>query len=956
MAHRPKPPYTKKDSIEISTAGSGAEKAMARRKERRKWVNEHRKTAKKRDVKRVTNEDASGNNLEQYILNQNLDQISRYYLSNKHLFNYQTFRQVNGNGMQIVNKLRGIDNLNVFYKIKQTSLSLMQPKIRLYKVYYDEWKRKPDGSIDETVTSTPFKSPCYKEIKFSDNFGKETAATVSDYLSYETTKPTFRNVGLKSFSWIWNGQNFGIIENNITCNLQLVFKSLKDIKASVPGHPDVRYVDLFLWPGSRFKKDTEFVDPKHYEIKALVGYTAPSPDQLNNLNLSQEDVKNIANVEKLNTVVSLTMVDYKLNIKEDGQVQVDISYRGRIETVIGTNQVSIFQSTFQINRAGKSETSYTVDSTQSFNTVVKLLDKMLAMFNELNSAECKDDKCKSRQELIKLLKTDRLFREVWLECGGKYIKSITKANLGSGGRLFQVKKEDHEKIFKWFLSKVKVRGKKADDYIVDRMRAVLRQKLGLYKKQTYQSFVEQLLDGNDSDTPKTPGTRLFCFNASRKTVLGAVGADAAYDAVGVGKRSGDDFNKDAASQFGSDKVGRCNEMRPPTEKFKASVSAEFNDYEKHVQDQAKSKKKGAKKKDKSKKATFNFDGDNYPFYFIFLGDLVELACKNGGLSKLALGDPKDMPVFRPDSYVDEKKAGKGYALHRARILLGPVEYKDEKGQIKTINLSQFPISFNYFRAWFFQKIVRRRAVQMPLGSFLGLIINDLVMPAMGLGQKKSIKAGRTHSTVLAVSLPGKQLAGPIKTKCGEEMSMKELLPLKRVIDVDSAEFHQNYFLKASKPISSESLLKTSFDYILLSVSTMKDMKKRKGNPAEDIKDGIYHFNIGSDMGLMKRMNFKKQGLAFLAEMRSELAEEKGEDQLSQLRFPHDTDITLIGCSLFSPGMFVYVNPSLAGIGSPEDANSLASELNIGGYQWVSEVRNTITQGKFETILVGTQTI
>ena len=945
MAHKPKPPYTKKDSIEAAT---GDEKAMKKRQARRDWVNEHRKTSKKRDVKRVTNEDASGRNLEQYILNQNLDQISRYFLSNKQLFNYQTFRQINGDGMQIVNKLRGIDNLNVFYKIKQRALSLMQPKIRLYKVYYDQWKRNPDGSIDQSVKSTPYRTPCYKEIKFSDNFGKETAATVSDYLSYETTKPTFRNVGLKSFSWNWNGQNFGIIENNIECSLQLVFKSLKDIKASVPGHPDVIYVDLFLWPGSRFKKDTEFVDPKHYEIKALVGYTAPRPDQLNNLNLTQEDVRNIANVEKLNTVISLSMVDYKIDIKEDGQVRVNISYRGRIETVIGTNQVNIFQSTFRINRSGAAETSYTVDSETSFNKVVKMLDKILAMFNELGEPKCINDKCKSRQEFIKLLKTDKLFREAWTASGGKHVKT-------TGGKI-QIKKDDHDKIFEYFLSKVKIKGKKAKEYVADRMRAVLRQKLGLYKKQTYQSFVEQLIDGNDSDLPTTPGTRLFCFNASRKSVEGAVGADAAFDAVGVGRDPSDEFNEEAATQFGSDKVGRCHEMRPPTAKFKASVAAEFNDYERHTQDKAKSKKKGAKKKDASKKSTFNFDGDNYPFYFIFLGDLIELACKNGGLSKLGLGDPKDIPVFRPESYTDEKKAGEGYALHRARILLGPVEYLDAKGQIQTINLSQFPISFNYFRAWFFQKIIRRRAVQMPLGSFLGLLISELVIPAMGLGQKKTIKAGRTHSSVIALSLPGQQTSGLVKTKCGEDMGMKELLPLKRVINVDSAEFRQNYFSKASKPMSSESLLKTSFDYILLSVSTIKDMKKRKGNPAQDIKDGIYHFNIGSDMGLMKKMTFKKAGLSFLAEMRSELAEEKGEDQLSQLRFPHDTYITLIGCSLFSPGMFVYVNPGLAGIGSPEDANSLASELNIGGYQWVGEVKSSITQGKFETILVATQTV
>lgn len=916
----------------------------------RKWYSTYGPGSKKKkdkDTKKTTNDDRSTTNVQQYILNQNLDKISRYYLSKKDLFNYETFRQVNGDGMQIINKLRGIDNLNVFYKIKQSTLSLMQPKIRLYKVYHSEYKYRPDGSVDDSVQATPLKAPCYKEIKFSDSFGQETAATVSDYLSYETTKPTFRNVGLKSFSWTWNGQNMGVIENNIECNLQLVFKSLKDIKASVPGSPGVRYVDLFLWPGAKFTKDTEIVSPKNYEIKVLAGYTAPTPQQLSALNLSQQDIKNIANIEKMNVALSLLLHNYKIDIKEDGQVHVSCEYRGRIESIIGTNQVNIFQESFQINRGGKNETSYKVDSKASMSHVYKLLDKIRKMYNELNSAECKDAKCKSRKEIIKLLKSDRFFREAWKEAGGKWVKTITKSTLIKDGGLHQIDPKNHNKIYQWFTDQAK----KSKEHNSDKMLAILRQKIGLYKKQIYQTFTEQLIDGNNTEKALEAGlgTRLFCFNASRDTVKNAIGIDKAFEVVGDPKKL-DKNEEDATIKFGADKIGRCNDISPATAEFKAAVAAEFNSFEKE------SKKKSASK-DKAKAGTFSVDGENYPFKFIFLGDLVELACKNGGFSKLNLGDSKDMPIFRPESYVDEKKAGEDYPLTHARILLGPIEYKDGKGQIQTINLAQFPISFDYFRAWFFQKIVRRKALQLSVGSFLGTLISDLVLPAMGLGQKKSIKAGRTHSQVVALSLPGKQTAGPVKTACGEQLSdMQELLPLKRVLDTDGSVFRQNYFEKASKPISSESLMRTSYDYILLFVSTTKDMRKRRGDPASDIKDGIYHFNIGSDMGLMKRMTFKKANLTFLAELRSELAEDEGEDQLTQLKFPHDTDVTLIGTSLFCPGMFFYVNPSLAGIGSPEDANSLARDLNIGGYHLISEIKNTITQGKFETVIVGTQTV
>ena len=71
-----------------------------------------------RKKKTITNNDRQWSNLEQYILTSNIDKTQRLNNSNKDLFNYYTFRQVNGPGPQLVNRLRGVDNVNVFYKIK----------------------------------------------------------------------------------------------------------------------------------------------------------------------------------------------------------------------------------------------------------------------------------------------------------------------------------------------------------------------------------------------------------------------------------------------------------------------------------------------------------------------------------------------------------------------------------------------------------------------------------------------------------------------------------------------------------------------------------------------------------------------------------------------------------------------------------------------------------------------
>ena len=82
--------------------------------------------------------------------------------------------------------------------------------------------------------------------------------------------------------------------------------------------------------------------------------------------------------------------------------------------------------------------------------------------------------------------------------------------------------------------------------------------------------------------------------------------------------------------------------------------------------------------------------------------------------------------------------------------------------------------------------------------------------------------------------------------------------------------------------------------------------------------------------------------------------EQGIDPIQQLKFPHDTGVTLIGNSLFMPGMFCYINPSLIGLGSIELAGSLAYNLHLGGYHLIQEVKSVIMPGKYETVISAQQ--
>lgn len=921
------------------------------------------------EQKALTNDNKEIANLEQYILSRNIDRTTSYNSFNKDKFSYKTFRQINGPGPQIVNRLRGVDNLEVFYKMKTSVLSLLQPKIRIYKVNYEEIDLDEAGmAIHGSNKRLPV--PCYREFKFSDNFGQETAASVQDYLAYESTRPTWRNVGLKSFSIEQDGRTHGVIEQNIKCNLTLSFKSLKDLQAQPPGEPPpekggVRYVDLILWPGAKFARGEEVINPLHYEIKVLMGYTAPSKQALENLNLTATEMNAVLGIEKLNSIVSLSLLDYDLKIRDDGRVDMVATYRGRLETVMATNQVNIFHDSFRVSKAGGFESvDYSVKS--KFNTahIYNLATQINTLHSLLKSPSCKDSTCEARQNLKSLIESDEVFGQIYLESNGQGVKDK------KGKKVI----ESEELVFSWF--------KDADN--TDAMLALLKKKVGAYKKDIYRTFFDALVKGNDEEGSDTNSGRLFCVSASKKEIQKAQGivlVDDTDTSAGVDVNTGEVSDVNASEQIRATtaalprgqeevKVGRCSDLGSPQDKLRilSETAAMMSD---SLEDESESKDTEAtsspEEDNQPASITYSHDGEKYNFYFLYLGDIVELACRNAGFAKIAFDEDvdnqrrgQDTPhsIFPNSTYQDKLDVGVGYPLQNARLLLGPIDYVSAKdGQIKTINLAQYPISFNLFRTWFLKYITSRRRAAMPLGAFINLLINNLVIPSLGAAMPKSIKAPHTSVNMVSVTLPGKSIPESDSiTVCGRPMNkFEEILPLKRVINTESGEFKLDYFDKVSQPQPSETMMKTSFDYFLVYVTAASNIIERRGRPSEDNKDGIYHFNIGSDTGLLKKMTFNKVTIKDLAELRSEQAIEQGVDQLNQLTIPYNTNLTMVGNPLFFPGMFYYVNPSLAGLGSIEDSASLSYKLNLGGYHIIMKVRTTLSPGKYETVVEGTQT-
>ena len=906
-----------------------------------------------RDKQRLNNDNIEYSNLEQNILTRNIDKAEAFFITNPDLFNYRTFRQINGDGPQLNNRLRGIDNqqMSAFLNVKTSALSLLRPKVRIFKVIYEEFK-EVDGHPDQG-TVTALKHPCYKEFKFSDNFGVETALTAQDYLKYESTKPNWRNVGLKSFDFVHNGEASGPIQRDVSCTLVLTFKSLKDIQASPPGEPPpekggLRYSDLVSWaPAALDTSLSDSYNPKHYEIKVLLGYTKPSKEQLRALNLSERDVAALNNIEKANLILSLNITDYDFNIMEDGSVEMTLNYRASAEASMATNQTNMFGVTSRITGRGP-EISYKADPDYNLSNIYRLDSTLSVISTGLARPSCKTDKCEAIRKLKQLIASDKIFADLVkdLFSEGSKLKSDTGMTLDKSGSLKFLGSDTN--ALKFF---------KTTDAIA-RMRARVRQRIGLYKKDVYRSFMDQLIDGNNEDL-MAPGSRLFCINVDSQEVLKTIATTVAVDqpdsAPGLEQSEPVATNvvssqAAAAAIEASAKIGRCHLVAPTDQQARTDLAQQ-------LATELDSGETTLIKPQSIRDST----GENFRFYFVYLGDIIELACKNAGIAKMDLKSPSSLrnlgySVFTEGSYFpeDQNNTSAGYPLKNKRILLGPLEYLDRQGRVKRINLAQFPVSFNFFRAWFFKKIIKRGQQQMPLNTFLRVLIRDLVTPALGAEMSETFFAPESEISITSLSLPGIQgkTDGSERPICGRGMGkVKEALPMEQIIDVNSALFKEKY-LTLLDGMSQESAIRTSHDYLLLHFTTIKDIAERKGNLRQDIKDGIFHFNIGSDVGLLKTMTFAREQIPGIMNARTYEALRGGD--MAQFKFPYNTDLNLVGNTLFIPGMYYYVNPTLTGMGNLNDPTSLAAKMNLGGYHSIEKVEVSISSEKFETKITGRQ--
>lgn len=273
-----------------------------------------------------------------------------------------------------------------------------------------------------------------------------------------------------------------------------------------------------------------------------------------------------------------------------------------------------------------------------------------------------------------------------------------------------------------------------------------------------------------------------------------------------------------------------------------------------------------------------------PIHYIMLGDLVNIAA----------------------GFLDYQE--------EMNVILGPCKI----GSFN-LSLSQFPISVNAFTSWFVNKVVRKVRKQYYFWEFINDIIKDLVTPNI-IASPLIDKDKNISLTVAATTVISSK-----KLERGKIYSDSNLMHYLSRPTHDTTKIYSYLILYA-------------FDY---------QMAKRDGIYEEDIKDGIYHFGIGRNRGIIKNINFPKIDFPKYRDMR--IAENKLNTPGGILRRHYNAELSTIGNPLFLNGGLFYFDGSFLG-----DAGRMISEmLGLGGYYRVTGMELNFDTAKYETIIHGT---
>lgn len=287
------------------------------------------------------------------------------------------------------------------------------------------------------------------------------------------------------------------------------------------------------------------------------------------------------------------------------------------------------------------------------------------------------------------------------------------------------------------------------------------------------------------------------------------------------------------------------------------------------------------------------------------------------------------------------------ALANFNVALGPIMFNDPRNPSVVFehNMGDTPISLNLFFRWWYETVIKPVLPRFPLREFLARTSTELLAKALGKdciaskaqGLGGAVRMSLLTGPVLKSGEPQVQRNQNYTTTKGSGAGLNALrsTDAKPITIIPASNWMMEHL--ARKDVTS-----TLFMYI-------RSWRPRfvTGDEAADRGRGIYHLALGTDRGIVKKIEFKRSDQPHLREARIEAEGDLGG---TELRDRYEASVTLVGTSWWVPGQMIYLSPASMGLGGTLLATKIGRTIGVVGYYTIIKVEGILEDGKYETLL------
>ena len=320
-------------------------------------------------------------------------------------------------------------------------------------------------------------------------------------------------------------------------------------------------------------------------------------------------------------------------------------------------------------------------------------------------------------------------------------------------------------------------------------------------------------------------------------------------------------------------------------------------------------------------------------------------------------------------------------FEKLRLVLGPVEIRDpfDSKNVQFCSLGDIPLSLNYFTEFLTKKMIGRDEVYYPLTNFVKDLVSEVIKNFLnndgcfdfGIRQKLKLNSttitaynreeNKFHSLNKGYEIAKKEfeyeegqvrlddityfIANNTVSKNQETGKNEPDFGFGNVMDLSRAPIKPLLQISGPDrlPISNPPV-EREMNYYIFYAGRAYPTDLMTGNEAVDAANGIFHYVLGKDRGIVKNISLDRTDMKGMKELRFE---KEGFDGLTQLREVYNANIDSFLNVQALPGSYIYVDPR----GFSPEAGINYSQFGIGGYYMITRAEHSIGVGKADTKIV-----